>query len=612
VLSRRRPGRAAAGTHAAPKPRLAAALPQKTLTLARRSRTVPTFGGKSARVKYRALRLRALLRRSLFLAAALFTAAAPAARASDPIMPLAEVHAGMHCTGLSVIRGTEISSFDVEVLDVIAQEAGLSGPRILVRASGPAVDASGIGQGFSGSPILCDGRNAGAISEGLGDYGNHVVLATPIEEILSDRPARSARARRNARLARAARPLVGPLTISGLSARTRELVTRAAGRAGLTVLAAPAAPAAGYAPVDLRPGAAVGVAVSTGDLAVGGVGTVAYRDGDSVWAFGHALDGLGRRSLFLQDSYVFGVISNPLGIAPALSYKIATSAGNVLGSVTSDTFASVAGTIGAEPPSVPLKVVARGEGAKRVVLESRLADERALGYGAGLSVVAPLAASQALEGLTRSVGPVTFSICLRFRVRELRRAMGFCNPYFAVDRAMADLREAGDLVDSFDLAPLHIEGAELRVHARPGVTEDVLVDADAPRRVRPGQRVPLRLAVQRRRGGRRAISGSLRVPGSLRPGRHTILLAGQGQRFSSEEALMGEFEAIVIEIVDEGDGEPEARSPRELAHALRRIHRPLGIEARLKRRRLGLVVRSSDVSYAGSVPLTLRVLRRRG
>ena len=38
---------------------------------------------------------------------------------------------GMHCTGLSVIRGTEISSFDVEILDVIAAEPGLSGPRIL-------------------------------------------------------------------------------------------------------------------------------------------------------------------------------------------------------------------------------------------------------------------------------------------------------------------------------------------------------------------------------------------------------------------------------------------------------------------------------------------------
>jgi SpoIVB peptidase S55 len=551
-----------------------------------------------------------LARRSL-LVAALLASAAPAAHAADPIMPLSEVRAGMHCTGLSVIRGTEISSFDVEVLDVIAQEAGLRGPRMLVRASGPAVDASGIGQGFSGSPIICGGRNAGAISEGLGDYGNHVVLATPIEEMLGDRPARPAGARRDPRLARAARPLAGPLTVSGLSSRTRELLMRAADRAGLMMLAAPAAPAGGYAPVDLGPGASVAVALSTGDVAVGGVGTVTYRDGNSVWAFGHPLDGLGRRSLFLQDSYVFGVISNPLGIPPALSYKLASSAGHVLGAATSDTVASVGGTIGAEPPSIPLNVVARGGDGRQVVLESRLADERGLGYGAGLSLVAPLAASQAVEGLTRSVGPVTFSLCMRFRVRELGRPIGFCNPYFAVDRAMADVRKAGELVDSFDLAPLHVERADVRVRARPGVTEDVLVDADAPRRVRPGERIRVRLVVQRRRGGgRRRIRGSLRVPRSLPPGRHTIRLAGNGQSFSSSGSLTGEFETILIEFLSPGDEEPEARSPRQLGRALGRLHHPLGIEARLKRRGLGLVVRSSDVSYGGRVPLALRVVHR--
>ena len=94
----------------------------------------------------------------------------------------------MRCTGLSVIKGTEISSFDVEILDVIAAETGLSGPRILIRVSGPAVDDTGIGPGFSGSPVYCDGRNAGAISEGLGEYGNEVALATPIEAMIRDRP----------------------------------------------------------------------------------------------------------------------------------------------------------------------------------------------------------------------------------------------------------------------------------------------------------------------------------------------------------------------------------------------------------------------------------------
>src|SRR4029079_7695874 len=109
--------------------------------------------------------------------------AAPAVQAADPIMPLSEVKPGMRCTGLSVIKGTEPSSFNVDIVDVIAAEAGLRGPRILIRVSGPAVDDTGIGPGFSGSPIYCDGRNAGAISEGLGEDGDEGAVVTPIQGV---------------------------------------------------------------------------------------------------------------------------------------------------------------------------------------------------------------------------------------------------------------------------------------------------------------------------------------------------------------------------------------------------------------------------------------------
>ena len=42
-------------------------------------------------------------------------------------MPLSQVQAGMRCTGYSVIQGTTISSFDVQVLDVAAVRLAASG-----------------------------------------------------------------------------------------------------------------------------------------------------------------------------------------------------------------------------------------------------------------------------------------------------------------------------------------------------------------------------------------------------------------------------------------------------------------------------------------------------
>src|SRR5436190_13341239 len=144
------------------------------------------------------------------LAALIF--AAPA-YACDPIMPLSQVHRGMHCTGYSVVQGTDISSFNVDVIDVT--EDG-----ILIDASGPAVDQTGIGEGFSGSPIYCKdsqgvARTIGAIAAGIGDYGNHKALATPIEQMLSQPVTPPARrlAKSNARI----HPLLAPLTISGIT-----------------------------------------------------------------------------------------------------------------------------------------------------------------------------------------------------------------------------------------------------------------------------------------------------------------------------------------------------------------------------------------------------------
>jgi hypothetical protein len=576
-----------------------------------------------------------LLRRALLLAMITCASAPAAAHAADPIMPLSEVRSGMRCTGLSVVRGTAISSFDVEVIDVIADDPAAGGPRILVRVSGPAVDATGLGPGFSGSPILCDGRNAGAISEGIGAYGNHVALARPIEEILTARPAQApATARRAPRLARAARPLLGPLTVGGLSSRTRQLVARAARRAGRVVLAAPPGPVGGYPPAEIRPGSAVSAALSTGDVSIAAVGTVAYRDGDDIYAFAHALDGIGRRGLFLQDSYVFGVIGNPLGIPElgAITYKLTSSGGHPLGAFTQDSIAGVGGRLGAGPPSIPLRVTARERGGGAVTLDSRLADERAYGLGAGLSFVAPIAATTALDRLLRTFEPVTLKVCMRFRVREGRRPMGFCNPYFDPFEAMLDVGRAADMVDGFDFAPLDVRGAAVSMAATRGVTDDVLVAARPLARARPGKRVPVRVTLQRRGGARRTVKLAVRVPRDLRPGARTLVLTGNG--FAEEAGFIIELIEGELAASTRGATRPAAararsaqsrprrpaarsaqpphpRSVRRLARRIAAMRRPLGIEARFGRRDPDMVLRSDDVRFDGRVKLRLRVSRAR-
>ncbi len=556
------------------------------------------------------------MRRALLILLLTFMVA-PTAQAADPIMPLSQVHAGLDCIGLSVIRGTQISQFDVEVIDVIGGQTGLGGPRILVRASGPAVDSSGIAEGFSGSPVMCldpNGvrRNIGAISESVGEYGNHVVLVTPIEEMLRDAPSPPPAvgiAARPSGLLRSARPLSGALTVSGLSAHTRGLLARAGRRAGRAVLAAPAGPIAGFPAQPLVPGASVAAMLSTGDVGLGAVGTVTYRDGARIWAFGHPLDALGRRSVFVEDAYVFSVIANPLGIPDlgADSYKLTSAGGHTQGTFNTDTLSSISGNLGAAPPSVPLQVVARAPGLEPVLLTSSLADERRLGYGANLSLVAPLGASEGLDSVIRNYGPVTLSMCFRVKLKDRRKPIGFCNAYFDGFSPLDDLTNAAGLVDAYDVPPPAIEGASVRIRARPGVDADVLLSASLPKQARRGARVPVKLAVGRRGDGRRRLSFSMRIPRDMPLGHQTITLHGAGGG-GSEEALI---EAFVEALTGDGGGSgKEPHSIRDLAARVAAIHRDLGIEARFRRGSRKLVYRSSDVSFEGRVKVSLRVLRR--
>ncbi|HEX2232596.1 MAG TPA: hypothetical protein VHG69_04445 [Thermoleophilaceae bacterium] len=550
----------------------------------------------------------------LFLGLALLLLSAPA-QAADPIMPLSEVRPGLDCEGLSVVRGTEISEFDVEIIDVVAGGPP-SATRILVRVSGPAVDATGIGPGFSGSPVLCDDgsgtrRTAGAISEGVGEYGNKMVLATPIETMLGARPEAPGgrRSGAGAALLRSARPL-GLLTFSGLPPEVRRVLGSAARRARRPVLAAPAGPVGSFPPQDLRPGAAVGASLISGDLSTAAVGTVTYRDGDALWAFGHQLDALGARSLMLSDAYVFSVVNNPLGIPEVSTYKLAAP-GHVLGSVTNDTFGAIVGRTGPAPRTIPFTVNVRDRDTRRAVaLSSQVADESTHHLGTGLPLMGSLGISSAVADLLASEPlRISSSLCLRISIRQRSRPLGFCNKYFDLEGPFTDAQAALGLVDSYDFSPLTVTGVTARMGVERGVREGFLLRGSAPRRVRPGQVIRVRLRLRLRRGPRTSLTARLRVPRDLSPGRRLLRIVGRDAR-PLDEALEGELVFFLLG-EEEGGGERSPRSIRELAARIAALRKPPGLRASFRRgEEARLFYRNAETLIRGRISIPLRVVRR--
>jgi hypothetical protein len=531
--------------------------------------------------------------RRLLLAAIAAVFVAPAtALGADPIMPLADVQVGAHCTGLTVVRGTDVTPFDVEILDVIGREQPLTA-RILVRVSGPAVDATGVGPGFSGSPVLCTGadgvaRNIGAISETIGEFGGKTVLATPIEAMLAQPVAPSAALP----VVPSARPLATPLTISGLRpALARSFVT-AARRAGHVLISSPASGRVAYPPVTPVPGSAVVVGVAEGAVSIGALGTVSYVDGSDVWLFGHPMDGAGRRSLFLQDAFVHAVINNPLAVDDVATYKLA-SAGNQIGEITSDGPSAVVGELGAAPPFFTLRVTARDTRSGRVTSSlTNIADEDDVGRPAGISPLGLTGAAAVAEAaggiLAGSPSRQTGDMCVTVTLRELRKPLRFCNHY-AVDgevpnalagAAAADMTDAAKVLDGFRFGTLHPTAIDVGLRARAGIDQAFITDADAPRRVRRGSSLRVRLHLRHTgTGARETRTVRVRVPLGTPRGPRTLLISGTPSDVGGNPDDPGDL-SVVFEAQDTGE-DPGPESLAELRTAFSKLHRDTGVSATL-------------------------------
>jgi hypothetical protein len=531
-------------------------------------------------------------------------------------MPLSQVSAGMHCTALSVIQGTDISSFNADVVGV-----STSAPAIIVRVSGPAVDATGAGQGFSGSPIYCpDGqgtmRNIGAIAGGLSDFGNKTVLATPIEQILSESlTGRASRSRAARRLALGAKPLAEPLSVTGLSPALARALVNAGRRAGRAVIAVQGQPYVPFPPQVMRPGASVASNVATGDLSMAAIGTVAYTDGDAVWAFGHPLDAAGQRSLLLEDAYVYTVINNPVGADASglVSYKLATS-GNVLGTFTNDGLNAVVGRLGVLPPLVPVNVTATdGDTGRTARLSSQVVDETDVDQPTGqsaLALVGALGVDQAgVEALSGAPARLSQTMCALIHLRERKRALRFCNRYIlggsdagagggfskgkkaqvVVDQSgsagsSADVAGALSMIDDATFRRLHVTSVDVSTRLHRGLRQAFILAASARRRVRPGQRVVVTLTTRVVRGAVRKFRFKLRIPRSLRPGPAVVSLVGT----PSDSAGGGAGTSLTTLLSnllgadtggDQSGGDPGPQSVDDLADEVAGIERFDGVQA---------------------------------
>ena len=476
-------------------------------------------------------------------------AAAPAAAATlDPhrFIPVDEIHAGQHAVGRTVFEGRKVEEFELEIVGVV-KGGKADGDMILARALGPRLEHDGIAAGMSGSPIYIDGRLAGALAFGWPFTRDPLCGITPIGEMLDVMGQPDGTPAGDFGTGAVAPPggferLRTPLVAGGLTGAARAVlqpwaeaqgfvleeggVAAGEGRGGFTRAASDTAGRAAFVP-----GAAVSVDLMRGDMNLSAIGTLTWRDGDRVAAFGHP---------FFQA----GDVSYPLGLADITtivasdlnSFKLGTP-GEQLGTITQDRRAGIAGTLGAPPPMLPLTVRIHGpEGDDTYrlwILRHRQ--------------FAPLLAATGVVGALTARGGALNEATWHWRA-TLSLTGG--KVVSLEDVTAGNVANAGSLYASVlsllldnPFAPLSADSLALELDVRAGIARTQVVSVGVePRVVRPGDSVEVTAELRDWRGATRFERFALAVPLSAPEGRAAIAVGG-GQELDKQESsrLPGRF-----------------------------------------------------------------------
>ena len=419
----------------------------------------------------------------------------PASARIDPadlknITLVKDVKPGMRGYGKSVFRGTRPETFQVEVLGVM-RKANVGTDLILVKMSGGPMTRRGANliEGMSGSPIYLNGKIAGAVSKGEVFGKEPICLVTPIEYMLEawdkslpskpssfyplstfglDEPialqggqfdavaidygpgSRESLSNPDPDTLVFTRPSM-PVSVSSTSPRVMSLLREALKPFNAhPVAGAGVAADKAHLPVDLQPGSAVGMSLATGDWDITAVGTVTYRRGNKIVAFGHPMLGLGAVDAPLTSAYVYDVFPSYYW-----SNRIAMPI-KPIGRTFQDRPWSVAGEIGKMANMIPVTVHVNDQSLGR----KRDFNVKVINHPMLTASLAVSACAEAIFEMTGSPTDATAKVKLEVVAEEvgtITRENTFFDPT-AIE--MASLDELSRILRLLQFNPFHPVGIQ--------------------------------------------------------------------------------------------------------------------------------------------------------
>ena len=370
-----------------------------------------------------------------------------APQADARFLPLSEVRAGLKGTAYTVFAGTEPEPFGVEVIGVIPGYPEPGQAFIVARLSGANAERTSVFGGMSGSPVYVNGRLMGAISHSFPFSKEPIAGITPIEQMLDNFATEaSSQQRRGPRevgpvsftqlastdwradwpnaqsnsgtfvMPAATNPMLSPVAGQMVQPITTPLVYSGLSQSTLSLFAGPLAahnlqpvasvggaaslqPLAPYDSGTLKPGRSVSVQLVRGDYSFAAAGTVTFRDGDRIYAFGHPFLNVGAADMPMVESSVVTVIPNLNN-----SFKLAVE-GRMVGSITQDRASGVYGQLGRAPKMIPVRVNLYNSRGRTETFNYEVASDPAL-----TPILLQITLYSSLTSSERNFGMATFSL----------------------------------------------------------------------------------------------------------------------------------------------------------------------------------------------------------
>lgn len=539
--------------------------------------------------------------------------------AATDIFPLKKVEAGLKGEALTVFSGTKIQSFQFEVMGVAHDFIGPGRDVIWCRMTSDPTGSMVVAHGMSGSPCYVNGRLMGALAygwefskepvfgvqpiEGMlevlrlkeaargGSKGSGEATATPSGERLGRLKSLAGFARPNSSSTgkAAAQMLLPPLEISGLNPCIADRVLQAWSEAGFFPRAGGGGGVSRAADAaELVPGAAAAAIIAEGDLGIAATGTLTWRDGDRVVAFGHPLLGVGALEIPLGKAEIVGIVPSY-----ASSMKMANR-GSIVGRLTQDRLTAVGGALGGVPRLAPMSVrVKRGDSTRDWKL--RFCDNKFF-----TPLVYQTALVQFLSGvLERSEeSTVTLRSTIEFEgLPPLKFDDVFSGERYAwlVDAVMTPALQLLPVYENEFETPrvkaIHVEAAvETEVHLT--TVEEMSVQ---PLEARAGETILVRAGLQRWHGPRVQREWEVKLPEEVKSGEVELVLADGSKADQLSGTLLGAG-------ASRGAG---PRDMKQLILALNKRHRHDSLYLVLQRKSAGLQVQDQRLV---SLPESVRNL----